>query len=67
MTDSPWWEQLIDEWRHAYFEANGKTAPQVVYTNGWFLIDGKEPRYRSAKFRGLANELRRRALSEHDF
>ena len=60
MTDSPWWDQLIDEWRYAYFRANGKVAPPVVYDRGWFMIDGKPPRYRSEHIAHFRDELRRR-------
>lgn len=52
-------ENLGRNWQRAYLAVNGKTAPEVIWKSGWFLIDGK--RYRRSTLEAMHTRLQKRA------
>jgi glutathione S-transferase len=54
----------VVRWQRAFEDANGKSAPPVVYWGrGWYLVDGR-PKRRAREFAEWAERLEGRRLTQ---
>lgn len=53
--------RLMADWQEAYEKANGKSAPEIEYDNGWFRIEGAFSAYRRQDILTMTASLRERA------
>ncbi|WP_150274274.1 hypothetical protein [Paenibacillus tepidiphilus] len=57
-------DEVIDAWKAAYLQANGKEPPPIIYANGWFtLIRAK---YRRAEIEHMTQTLLSRVSATYD-
>jgi hypothetical protein len=52
--------RVAKNWQEAYFAANGKEAPPVIWERGWFLINygNCTPRFRREQLERMTANLR---------
>jgi hypothetical protein len=50
-------ETVIDNWKKAYRDMNGKEPPHAFYRNGWVSIDGALGKRRVSELEAMAKRL----------
>ncbi|MNI82087.1 hypothetical protein D3C73_1387610 [compost metagenome] len=48
-------DDVINAWKAAYRQANGKEPPSIIYANGWFTLN--RAKYRRVKIEQMTQTL----------